>query len=42
MNFAHCGLLLWDTTMRFVILQTVVLLMDRIRVGIASVGTDSV
>jgi hypothetical protein len=41
MNFAHCGLFLWDTAMRFIVLQTVVLLLDRIRIEIASVGTDS-
>jgi hypothetical protein len=40
-NFAHHDLLLWDAAMRFIVLQTVVLLLDRIRVEIASVGTDN-
>jgi hypothetical protein len=42
LNFAHCRLLLWDTAMRFVILQTIVLLLDRIRVEITSLDTDDV
>jgi hypothetical protein len=40
LNFSHYGLLLWDAAMRFVVLQTVVLLLDRIRIEIASVGAD--
>jgi len=41
MNFAHCGLFMWDTVMRFIVLQTVVLMLDRMRIEIASVGNDS-
>ncbi|HSY09369.1 MAG TPA: sulfotransferase, partial [Candidatus Dormibacteraeota bacterium] len=36
MNFAHCGLFMWDTVMRFIVLQTVVLMLDRMRIEIAS------
>ncbi|HEY3931484.1 MAG TPA: sulfotransferase [Verrucomicrobiae bacterium] len=42
MNFAHCGLFLWDTTMRFIVLQTVVVLLDRMRVEIATIDNRSV
>lgn len=42
LNFAHPGLLLWDAAMRFIVLQTVVLLLDRMRIEIAAVGNDSV
>jgi hypothetical protein len=42
LNFAHPGLLLWDASMRFIVLQTVVLLLDRMRIEIAAVGNDSV
>jgi hypothetical protein len=41
LNFTHCGLFLWDAAMRFIVLQMVVLLLDRIRVEIASVGADN-
>jgi hypothetical protein len=40
LNFAHGGLLLWDTVMRFIVLQTVVLLLDRVRVEIASLDNS--
>jgi hypothetical protein len=33
---------MWDTVMRFIVLQTVVLMLDRMRIEIASVGNDSV
>lgn len=37
---SHCGLLLWNCTMRFLALQIIVLLLNRVRLEIASTDYD--